>query len=85
MTKQKPVLMLKQFMLRQEVLTLYRTIFRTIRQVPDEKSQLELKDWARREFRENAHHTEELSIKMMLNYGKRCLSELQTSLSLAKS
>lgn len=72
-----------QFMLRQEVLKLYREIFRTIRKVPDESSRTELKAWARNDFRNNIHHTEEITIKMMLNHGKRSLSELRTSLELS--
>ncbi|KAJ8951492.1 hypothetical protein NQ318_000188 [Aromia moschata] len=80
----KPVLSLKQFMLRQEVKNLYRNIFRTIRKVPDKQHQGELKDWARRDFRANLHHTDEITIKMYIKYGQRCLKELETSLSLAK-
>ena len=69
-------------MLRQEVLKLYRDIFRTIRRVPDKASQAELKDWARRDFRANLHHTDEIVIKMMLQHGHRSLTELKTSLGL---
>ncbi|KAG4075683.1 hypothetical protein HA402_003508 [Bradysia odoriphaga] len=79
----KPTLSLRQFMLRQEVLKLYREIFRTIRKVPDESSRTELKEWTRSDFRNNIHHTEEITIKMLLNHGKRSLSELRTSLELS--
>lgn len=68
-------------MLRQEVLKLYRDIFRTIRRVP-ERDQSELKEWARRDFRANLHHTDEVVIKMMLHSGNRSLTELKTSLGL---
>ncbi|CAH1998760.1 unnamed protein product [Acanthoscelides obtectus] len=81
----KPVLSLKdQFILKQEVKSLYRKIFRTIRQVPDPSHQRELKQWARHDFRSNAHHTDEITIKMYIKYGERCLKELETSLSLSK-
>lgn len=70
-------------MLRQEVLKLYREIFRTIRQVPDANSRTELRDWARSDFRTNAHHTDELTIKMQMQHGRRSLSELRTSLHLS--
>lgn len=70
-------------MLRQEVLKLYRQIFRTIRQVPDESSRRELSEWARSDFRNNSHHTEEITIKMLMNHGRRSLTELQTSLNLS--
>ncbi|XP_055706022.1 LYR motif-containing protein 2 [Phlebotomus papatasi] len=79
----QPALTLKQFMLRQEVLRLYRDIFRTIRRVPQPENRLELQEWARRDFRSNRHHTDETSIKMMLQYGRRCLTELQNSLDLS--
>uniref|UniRef100_A0A182P6Z0 LYR motif-containing protein 2 n=1 Tax=Anopheles epiroticus TaxID=199890 RepID=A0A182P6Z0_9DIPT len=79
----KAALSLKQFMLRQEVLKLYRTIFRTIRQVPDASSRRELRDWARADFRNNRNQTDELAIKMLLQHGNRSLKELQTSLELS--
>ncbi|XP_062715669.1 LYR motif-containing protein 2-like [Aedes albopictus] len=79
----KSALSLKQFMLRQEVLKLYRTIFRTIRQVPDEASREELRQWARADFRANRHQTEELAIKMLMQTANRSLKELQTSLGLS--
>lgn len=71
-----------QFMLRQEVLKLYRDIFRTIRRVPDRTNQEELKEWARRDFRANRQHTDEVVIKMMLHSGNRSLTELKSSLGL---
>lgn len=70
-------------MLRQEVLKLYRDIFRTIRKVPEELSRKELREWTRSDFRNNIHHTEEITIKMLINHGKRSLSELKTSLELS--
>lgn len=70
-------------MLRMEVLKLYRDIFRTIRQVPDESSRKDLRDWARNDFRQNMHHTEEITIKMLMQYGRRSLTELKTSLQLS--
>ncbi|XP_065081763.1 LYR motif-containing protein 2 [Ochlerotatus camptorhynchus] len=79
----KSALSLKQFMLRQEVLKLYRTIFRTIRHVPDQSSRHELRDWARTDFRANMHHTDELAIKMLMQQANRSLKELQTSLGLS--
>ncbi|CAH0553740.1 unnamed protein product [Brassicogethes aeneus] len=80
----KPILSLKQFMLKQEVKALYRKIFKAIREVPDKTYQEELKQWTRRDFRSNANQTDEISIRMSLKYGERCLRELETSLSLAK-
>ncbi|XP_055630936.1 LYR motif-containing protein 2 [Toxorhynchites rutilus septentrionalis] len=79
----KTALNFKQFMLRQEVLKLYRTILRAIRQVPDKSSQHELREWARADFRANKHQTEELAIKMLMQHATRSLKELQTSLDLS--
>ncbi|KAL0830799.1 hypothetical protein ABMA28_002917 [Loxostege sticticalis] len=81
----KTALSLKQFLMRQEVLKLYREIFRTIRLVPDETTRIELKEWARADFRNNMHHKDETAIKAMLYYGKKSLKDLQSSLALSKS
>uniref|UniRef100_A0A8D2EQS0 Complex 1 LYR protein domain-containing protein n=1 Tax=Theropithecus gelada TaxID=9565 RepID=A0A8D2EQS0_THEGE len=42
---------LKQFIRRQQVLLLYRRIFQTIQQVPNDSDRKYLKDWAREEFK----------------------------------
>lgn len=70
-------------MLRQEVLKLYRDIFRTIRKVPDEGSREELKQWARTDFRQHQHVSEPEAIKSFLQVGYRSLKELQNSLDLS--
>lgn len=72
-------------MLRQEVLRLYREIFRAIRKVPDESSRNDLRIWTRSDFRANMHHTEELTIKMLMQHGRRSLTELRNSLHLSGS
>lgn len=71
-------------MVRQEVLKLYREIFRAIRQVPEKSSQNDLKAWARSDFRNNMHQTDELVIKMQMQNGRRSLTELQNSLHLSR-
>lgn len=71
-------------MLRQEVLNQYRTIIRCIRKIPDVDYRKELLEWTRRDFRSNSHHTDELTIRMLLNQGKRSLKELQQTINLAK-
>ncbi|XP_033254687.1 LYR motif-containing protein 2-like [Drosophila miranda] len=79
----KVALTVKQFMLRQEVLKLYREIFRTIRQVPDKHSQAELRAWARHDFQTNRSQSDEVAIKMLMQHGPRSLTELKTSLQLS--
>ncbi|KPJ16111.1 LYR motif-containing protein 2 [Papilio machaon] len=81
----KTTLNLKQFLLRQEVLKLYRDIFRTLRKISDENTRSELKEWARSDFRNNKHHTDETAIKSMLYYGRKSLKDLERSLALSKS
>uniref|UniRef100_A0A3B5KMD2 LYR motif-containing protein 2 n=1 Tax=Xiphophorus couchianus TaxID=32473 RepID=A0A3B5KMD2_9TELE len=46
-------LSLKQFLQRQKVLGVYRSMLRTIRQVPDEADRKYLRGWAREEFKRN--------------------------------
>jgi hypothetical protein len=48
-------------MLRQQVLKLYRSILRAIRGIPDEESKNEVLQWVRTDFRNNKHHTDEVS------------------------
>lgn len=70
-------------MLRQEVIKLYRDIFRCIQKIPEESSRNDLKQWTRSDFRANLHHTDELTIKMLLQHGQRSLNELKTNLELS--
>ncbi|KAM4529996.1 LYR motif-containing protein 2 [Fundulus diaphanus] len=78
-------LSLKQFLQRQRVLTLYRNMLRTIRQVPDEADRKYLRDWARDEFKRNKDATNQDAIRMMITQASNHLEELQKSLALARS
>ena len=71
-------LTLKQFMLRQEVLKLYRTFFRTIRKLPDKQQQTEIAAWVRQDFKANANidPVQEDQIKALLFQGQKMLNEL---------
>ncbi|KAG8453264.1 hypothetical protein GDO86_000046 [Hymenochirus boettgeri] len=73
------------FLIRQQVLGLYRKILRTIRQIPDGNDRRYMEDWARDEFRRNKGTTEEVTIRMMITHGQRQLQELERALHLAKS
>lgn len=79
----KSALNLKQFILRQEVLKLYRTLYRTINKIPDESSKKDLKSWLRDDFEKNRNKSEEIDIKMLIQHGNRSLTELKTSLELS--
>jgi len=49
-----------QFILRGEVLRLYREIMKTLRHMPNETDRRELMSWARQDFRKNMHETDEV-------------------------
>ncbi|XP_076055007.1 LYR motif-containing protein 2 isoform X3 [Oratosquilla oratoria] len=50
---------LKRFMLRNEVLKLYRSILREIQKLPDKSHQQELQAWARNDFEAQRHCDDE--------------------------
>ncbi|XP_067675480.1 LYR motif-containing protein 2-like [Haliotis asinina] len=75
---------LKRFMLRSEVLKLYREMMRAIRQVPDASHRRELTEWVRYDFKQNKHHQDEETIKMMLTKGRMSLKELESAIHLAR-
>lgn len=49
-------------MVRQQVISLYRDVFRALRAMPDDAQKKEVKAWAKEEFRRNRHHTDEVTI-----------------------
>ncbi|KAM9354030.1 LYR motif-containing protein 2 [Pholidichthys leucotaenia] len=79
------VMSLKQFLQRQKVLSIYRNMLRTIRQVPDEQDRKYLRDWARAEFQKNKNSTDQDTIRMMITQANNHLGELQKALSLSRS
>ncbi|KAL2081972.1 hypothetical protein ACEWY4_021790 [Coilia grayii] len=74
-----------QFLQRQKVLGLYRSMLRTIQQVPDKADQKYLRDWAREEFKRNKNATNQDAIRMMVTQANMHLEDLRRSLALAKS
>lgn len=74
----------RQFLLRTEVLNLYKTFLRTVKEIPNESSRKEMIEWIRTEFKQNKHLTDETSIKMMIQYGQRSLKEVESSVGLIK-
>ncbi|XP_057378644.1 LYR motif-containing protein 2-like [Daphnia carinata] len=74
----KKVLSLKQFMLRQEVLSLYREVLRTARKVDGQKE--EITKWARGDFEAHKSQTDEATIRGLLINGKRMVKELQSTI-----
>ena len=76
----RETLNLKQFLLRKEVLKLYKEFLLTISRVQSEIDRSELKQWVRSDFRRNKQLKDEEAIKMMITRGKMSLKELQSTI-----
>ena len=83
----RSALTLKQFMLRQEVLKLYRTLFRTLRQLPDKRQQQETAAWVREDFKANKNidPSQEDRIKALVYQGQKMLNELKNNVEFSKA
>ena len=83
----RSALTLKQFMLRQEVLKLYRTLFRTLRQLPDKRQQQETAAWVREDFKANKNIdvSQEDRIKALVYQGQKMLNELKNNVEFSKA
>jgi len=89
----KEALSLKRFMLRSEVLKLYRNYMKIGRLIEelnkDAGSSKELRkewvDWVRCEFRLRKDVDDELTIKTLIGHGTRQLDELERSVRIANS
>ena len=81
------ILSLKQFMIRQEVLKLYRTFFRTIYKLPDKRQQEEMAAWVRSDFKANANidPANEDQIKALLYQGQKMHNELKNNVDFSQA
>ena len=81
------ILTLKQFMIRQEVLKLYRTFFRTIYKLPDKRQQEEMAIWVRSDFKANANidPANEDQIKALLYQGQKMHNELKNNVDFSQA
>jgi len=68
---------LRQFMMRSQVLSLYREALRAIKLVDNESERDYLRKWVRDDFEANRHHTDEAVIRMVLTQGKNQVKELK--------
>ena len=75
---------LKQFMIRVEVLKLYRQMLRVTYKIENKEYRQQLQQFIRSDFEMNRHHTEEAVIKMGIARGKLSLRELEQTVMLAK-
>ncbi|GFN99270.1 lyr motif-containing protein 2 [Plakobranchus ocellatus] len=77
-------LTLTQFILRSEVLKLYRSMLRVTYRIDDVEQRKNLQQWIRTDFENNRHHSDEEAIRMMLSKGKLSLRELEQAVGLAQ-
>uniref|UniRef100_A0A0B7AL16 LYR motif-containing protein 2 n=1 Tax=Arion vulgaris TaxID=1028688 RepID=A0A0B7AL16_9EUPU len=75
---------LRQFILRSEVLKLYRSMLRVTYKVDNAEQRIYLQKWIRTDFDNNKHHKDEVVIRMMVSKGKLSLHELEQTVALAK-
>ncbi|KAK2716850.1 hypothetical protein QYM36_007110, partial [Artemia franciscana] len=76
----KKFLTLKQFMLRQDVLKLYRDVYRMTRSIADQRQKNEIRSWAASEIRTHRNHQDEVTIRGLIIHGQRMLKDLEKSL-----
>lgn len=72
----------RQFILRRQVISLYRDFNRAIKLIEDAKERGELRDWIRDDFKQHVHLQDEQIIKMHLVRGRKALKQLQVTLTL---
>ena len=77
------VMSFKRFMLRTEVLKLYRDFLKTLRKVSNEGDRRELREWVRQDFKRHKDFEEEEVIRMMLTKGKKSLEEIKNTIALS--
>lgn len=73
---------LHQFILRRQVISLYRDFNRALKLIDDAREKGELRDWIRHDFKQHIHLQDEEIIKMHLVRGRKALKQLQVTLTL---
>lgn len=76
-------LTLKQFMLRVEVLKLYRQILRVTYRIDNKDYRKQLQHFIRSDFELNRNQTDESAIRMGIARGKLSLRELEQTVMLS--
>ncbi|XP_065578870.1 LYR motif-containing protein 2-like isoform X1 [Artemia franciscana] len=69
-----------EFMLRQDVLKLYRDVYRMTRSIADQRQKNEIRSWAASEIRTHRNHQDEVTIRGLIIHGQRMLKDLEKSL-----
>ncbi|KJE92085.1 hypothetical protein CAOG_003112 [Capsaspora owczarzaki ATCC 30864] len=73
----------KQFLDRRQVLSLYKTAMRTVRELP-QPQRSEMHKWVKEEFVHFKNEKDPQAIKMLIAKGKMQLKELESSVGLMK-
>ncbi|KAJ1531536.1 hypothetical protein ONE63_000211 [Megalurothrips usitatus] len=81
----KNAMSLKQFMVHQEVLKLYRSFLKSIKEVESLEDRKYLREWVQADFRKYKEEKDEVTIRNLIVNGERALKELQQSLTLSRS
>ncbi len=79
---------IRHFLLRQQVIKLYRDFFRIARRMPDSTKRTELTNWIRSDFRAYGNLDiveQEETVKALLYSGQKMLRELKQSADLAEA
>ncbi|KAF9968035.1 hypothetical protein BGZ70_007047 [Mortierella alpina] len=74
---------LEYFLTRARVLSLYREIQRTLKDIKDPRDRNDLQTWARSDFEHYRHEKNPDKIKSLISQGKHQFHALQTNLSLS--
>ncbi|KAL3881705.1 hypothetical protein ACJMK2_028107 [Sinanodonta woodiana] len=75
---------LNRFILRSQVLQLYRQMLRVVKEITDASHKKELTKWIQDDFKRNKHLTDEDAIKMMVMKGRMSLREIEQAIHLAR-
>lgn len=76
-------LSLKHFIIRSQVLSLYRDTLRTITKIQDQDYRIEMRQWLRHEFAQRRHLKDLGDIRTQVALGRRSLNELKLSMQMA--
>ncbi|XP_052708954.1 LYR motif-containing protein 2-like [Crassostrea angulata] len=80
----KNVMSLERFMLRTEVLKLYKQMLRLVRKIPDQSQRQQLQNFIRQDFELNKNLEDEQAIRMNVMRGKNSMKELERTVHIAQ-
>ncbi|RZF40034.1 hypothetical protein LSTR_LSTR002437 [Laodelphax striatellus] len=83
MSMSSKALNLKQFLLRQHVLKLYKDTLKAVKKIPDASDRKDMRDWVRSDYKKYMSITDEFKIKMLIKHGEKSLEDLRKSLELS--